>query len=398
LIFAGIVAGAVLGWAAQDPAPMAPPTGGARERAITKLQARAALVHPGSREAGRLAAELERIGSAYLSEGETGRASELLSDAYALDEENGLILAELTLCELRMGDFDAARFYLRLAEERVSRAPPEIYGALGDAYFDLHRLEDAVFAWEEFVRLGGSDPTALARLSRARDELALSRGQRSRAFEHFLVFADSGVGEDLVLRAGEDLEAFYAWQGALLGRSLRTQVAVLYSGRAYFSLVSAPEWSSGLFDGKIRVLVDPGATAPEALSGVLAHELAHALVRRAAGDRAPVWFHEGLAQWCEGRRIPVREVRSAVGAEPAGSVMVLDRRLATRLGRSSARSSYAQALSLVEFLVASRGTGAVACLLERLSGESAAFREALREETGLSEADVFAGWRAWAGI
>jgi hypothetical protein len=66
--------------------------------------------------------------------------------------------------------------------------------------------------------------------------------------------------------------------------------------------------------------------------------------------------------------------------------------------RPAARASYAEALSLVEFLVAARGTGAIACLVARLVGEGGTFAEGLEAETGLSEAELFAGWRAWAGL
>lgn len=397
--FTAALAAAVLAGAMQSAPPEAPPPGAARDRAIAQLHARSALAQPGSRDAARIAAELERIGAAYLAEGQAGRAAELMSEAYALDEENGIVLAELTLCYLRAEDYDAARFYLRLAEERVSRAPPEIYGVLGDVYLGLHRLDDAVFAWEECVRFGGSDPVLLARLARTRAELAVARGQRSLAFDHFNLFADAGVDDAIARRAGEDLEAAYARQVALFGGHLDArQVVVLYSGRSYFSLVSVPDWSSGLFDGKIRVSVEPDATRPEALAAVLAHELGHALIRNSSGDRAPAWFHEGLAQWSEGRRIPVRDVRGAVGAEPAASAEALDRRLAGRLARPAARASYAQALSLVEYLVARRGTGAIGCLLARLANEGGTFGEALAAETEMSEAELFGGWRQWAGL
>lgn len=393
-----MILAALLVLAGQEaPGPVAPP-GAARDRAIAALHARAATARPGSTAAARLAEELERLGAAYLAEGALGPATELLSEAYALDEENGLVLAELTLCYLRAEDLDSARFYLRLAEERVSRAPPEIYGALGDAYLGLHRLDDAVRAWSEFVRFGGSDPALLARLARARDELAVSRGQRSLSFDHFTIFADAGVEEDLVRQAGRDLESAYAEQAVVLGKRLDApQVVILYSGRAYFSLVSAPEWASGAFDGKIRVSVEPGGSGA-APTSVLAHELAHALIRSGSGERAPGWFHEGLAQWCEGRRIPPREIRSTLGAHAAPTMASLEESFGRRLARPAARACYAQALSLVEFLVEARGSGAVACILDRLERRGGRFADALREETGLSEKELFAGWKKWAGV
>lgn len=391
----GSVLVVVLGVGAQVARAPANPAGATRDRAIGALLARAAQAAPGSPEASQVAGELEKFGAGYLAEGDNGRATELLAEAYVLDEENGLILAELTLAYVRAGDLDSARFYLGRAEERVAHAPPQIYGVLGDAYFGLHRLDDAVVAWSEFFRFGGSDPARLGRLAQTRDELALSRGQRSMTLPDFTLFADPGVGEDLARRAGEDLDAAYAAQSSLLGRRLdRRQVVILHSGRAYFALASVPDWVSGVYDGKIRVSVEAGAPAP---ASVLAHELAHALIRSAAGDRAPAWFHEGLAQWCEGRRLPVREVRGAVGARPAGSLDELEQGFGRPLPRAAARSAYAQALSLVEFLIAARGIGAVACVLARLAGEGAPFGEALRGETGMSEKEVFAGWKRWAG-
>jgi tetratricopeptide (TPR) repeat protein len=376
-----------------------PASGPARDRAVAALHGRAERATPGSAEAASVASGLEEIAAVYLAEGHTGRASELLSEAYALDEDNGLVLAELTLCYLRVEDFDAARFYLRRAEERVPRAPPEIYGVLGDVYFGLHRLDDAIVAWDEFVRLGGTDPGILARLARARDELAVSRGQRSETLDDFTIYADPGVGEDLVRAAGADLERAYAEQSEAFHRTLPgRQVVVLYSGRAFFSLVSVPDWSSGLFDGKIRISVDPGGTPPPALAGVLAHELAHAMLRRVSGDRLPAWFHEGLAQWSEGRRIPVREIRSAVGSAPARSLVALDGALSGRLARGAARAAYAQALSLVEYLVAVRGAGAIGCVLEAVAERGVGFGEALSSEADLSEAELFGDWRRWAGI
>src|SRR5229473_8651174 len=54
----------------------------------------------------------------------------------------------------------------------------------------------------------------------------------------------------------------------------------------------------------------------DALPIFLAHELAHAFVRRASRDRAPAWLHEGLAQWWEGKRLLPAELRAALAGRP----------------------------------------------------------------------------------
>lgn len=382
----------------QAATPSRAPSDATREKAIAAIHRRAATVAPGTAEATRLGIELGGIGHTYLEQGENGRAIELLSEAYGLDEQNGLVLGELTLAYVRVQDFDSARFYLHMAEERVADAPPEIYGVLGEIYYALNRLDDAVLAWSEFARFGGQDPVRLRRLLRAQDELALARGQRSFAADHFSVFSDPEIPEDMIHRAAEDLEAAYLRESVFFGTQLPgPQIVVLYAGRSYFSLVSVPDWVSGIFDGKIRVCVEPREGAERALSAVLVHELAHALIRQSSRDRAPGWLHEGLAQWWEGRRLPRRDVKAVLGSKPARSIEALEASLRQQLDRSTARASYAQALSLVEYLMSVRGEGAFACVLARL-GEGEALPDALREETGLSPEKLFGGWKAWAGI
>lgn len=366
-----------------------------RESAIASIHRRASTVTPGTPGARQLARELSEIGRAYLGEGQAGRAVELLGEAYGLDEENGLVLAELTLAYVRLEDFDSARFYLRRAEERVALGPAEIFGVLGDVYDSLHRLEDAVTAWTEFVRLGGQDPAISRRLGRVRDEIALARGQRSLQSGHFSVFADPAVSEETLREAGAELEASYARQSALFGpRLFSSQVVVLHAGRAYFSLVSAPDWASGVYDGKIRVSVEAGE--PWAMEGVLNHELAHVMVRAASGGRAPGWLHEGLAQWQEGRRLPRRDFAAAAGRTER-SLAALESSFRGARDRAAARSAYAQSLSVVEYLAAIRGEGALACTVIRL-GEGASLSRALSDEMGLSEEEIVAGWRKWAGV
>ena len=383
--------------AAGPPSP--PPRADAgRERAISEIHRRAASAVPGTPEASRLSDELGKIGRAYLDEGENGRAIELLSEAFSLDEQNGLVLSELTLAHVRADDLESARFYLELAEERVESAPPEIYGVLGEIYYSMNRLDDAVLAWSEFVRFGGQDPVRLKRLMHTRDELALTRGQRSFLGEHFSIFADPDVPDATVRLANEDLEAAYKRESAFFGAQLSgTQVVVLYAGRSYFSLVSVPDWVSGVFDGKIRVCVETREGAMRALSAVLVHELAHALIRQVSRDRAPGWLHEGISQWWEGRRLPRSEIKAVLGGKGPRSIEALDASFRQKLDRGAARSSYAGALSLVEYLMAIRGEGVVACILEGLGG-GADFADALRAESGLTPAELFKQWRAWAGV
>lgn len=366
--------------------------------ALETLHRRAQSASPGSPESRRLSVQFAEMGRVYLEGGEPGRAIELLDEACALDDSNGMALAELTLAYVRVEDYEAAAFHLRLAQEKANRSAPEIYAVLGEIYDGLHRLPDAVAAWGEAVRQGGQNPILLRRLARARDELAIVRGERSVASDNFMVFAEPAVSDAIVQRAVEELERAHRAQAAFFGTGLtRRQIVVLHGGRAYFALASVPDWGSWVYDGKIRVSVRPDAEDANALSAVLAHELAHALMRQVSRDGSPGWLHEGLAQWLEGRRIPLRELNREIGPRPARSIEALEGGFGVALDRAHARSLYAQSLSIVEYLAAIRGEGTLACIVTS-AGNGASFLEVLESEAGLTPSELFARWKAWAGV
>ncbi|MFN2633776.1 MAG: hypothetical protein ABR610_10200 [Thermoanaerobaculia bacterium] len=368
------------------------------ERQLAALRRTQSGVFPGTREAKTVATRLAEIGRRYLDLGENGRALELLEEAYGLDDENGLLLAELTLAHVRAEDFPSARFYLELAEQRAPRAPPTVYAVLGETYYTLNRLEDAVLAWEQFARLGGADARVLGRLARARQELSLSSRQKFLEIGDFAFFFDAAIPREMVERVAARLSESYREQADFFGLRLpATQVVVLYAGRAYFTLVSVPEWVSGVFDGKIRVAVDPNGGITPQLESVMSHELAHSLIRHVSGDRAPGWLHEGLAQWWEGRRVLRGEFRELLRGSGPVSLSALETNLARKADRAAARSNYVEALGVVEYLMLTRGPGALACIV-RDFGEGDIPEAALAKETGLSSAELVSRWRAWAGI
>jgi len=396
------VAAPLLAWSlAGAPAPAAAPARPAEDALHQRLRAlrrRSDNARPGTPEGKAIAAELSDIGAAYLEKGDYGRAVELLGEAYGWDADNGIVLALLTLAYVRQEEFDFARFYLDLALQRAPRAPPRAYEILGEVYYSWNRLEDAVVAWEHFRQLGGDDPATLKRLARARQELALASGQRSLVGEGFSLFWDPSIGRDDITRIAEHLTESYRRQADFFGVTLPTsQIVILYGGRTFFSLVSVPDWVSGMFDGKIRVSLDPdGGLSPE-LVAVLSHELSHAFVRHVSSDRAPGWLHEGLAQWWEGRRLMRSEIHDAFRGRSPHPIAELNENLARRADRAAARTNYVEALGLVEYLIERNGLAAVACFTRDL-GEGRTVAEALRLEFGLTPDELYRRWREWARV
>ena len=199
-----------------------------------------------------------------------------------------------------------------------------------------------------------------ARLSRARDELAVSRGQRSMRFEHFTVFADADVGQELAARwrARTWRPRTRSRRRSSAGRSpRRSSWSCTRAGRTFRSC-RFPTGSRGSTTGRsaCRWRPKPSRRAPRGRCSRTSSRTRSSA--RARGDHAPAWFHEGLAQWCEGRRIPVRDVRGGRRAASGADLRRARRGLRAGPARAAAvRATYAQALSLVEYLVAVRGRG-----------------------------------------
>jgi Tfp pilus assembly protein PilF len=123
---------------------------------------------------------------------------------------------------------------------------------------------------------------------------------------------------------------------------------VLYRRDVYRERTGLGDWSSGAFDGVVRLPVEQLASELDALRNVLRHELAHAFVKAAGGGKVPGWLNEGVAQWREGRSASELEwMRRTVRAQPRIPVAELRGTLAAWEDKSTIGRAYQQSLALV---------------------------------------------------
>jgi tetratricopeptide (TPR) repeat protein len=369
-----------------------------RVRRLAELRQKMESAHPPA--AAEISTRLNDIALEYQKGNDLPQAIELLSEAVGRDPDNGIALANLILAYLKDEGFEFAGFYLELATQTTDRRQPnpDVYRTIGDFYAARHRLEDAVTAWDYYLRLGGADPAVLARVERTRRELSVTPGQRLLESDHFAFYTDAVISPDVAARAEEHLEQEYRRQSNFFGGGLEgRQTVILYGGRAYFSLVSVPTWVSGIFDGKIRISLEPVEGWTSQLAAVLSHELAHAFVRYASADRAPGWLHEGFAQWCEGKRITRDEIHDLFRGRPPHTLAEIEGNLTRHGDRAASRANYVQALAIIEYLMQTHGAGSVACIVRDL-GAGRSLTEALRLETGSTPEELFRRWKAWAKL
>jgi hypothetical protein len=190
--------------------------------------------------------------------------------------------------------------------------------------------------------------------------------------------------KELVLRGLSDiLETAWSDVGQALGHYPEgTLGVVVYADReAYRRATGAPDWMGAVFDGRVRIPVDPERTSRANLERIVRHEMTHFVLRDRAGRKVPQWLHEGLAQHFareEGARhratyrlfadngtyIPIRSIED--------SFMVFDRETTSR--------AYHQSLSIARYILQTHGEGGLERLLAAYQagqGSAEAFPAAL---------------------
>jgi hypothetical protein len=149
-----------------------------------------------------------------------------------------------------------------------------------------------------------------------------------------------------------------------------------------------PPWVSGYAVGEQGVIVLLPGRVPgypdSSLSDLLAHEVAHVLIARAAGGRPlPRWFHEGMAMiaglsWGFDDR---SRLTLALLVDRPVSLAALDDRFAG--GQAEVNRAYAIAGSFVHDLFDQYGQGVAARILQGVS-RGLSFADAFRAATGSS--------------
>jgi hypothetical protein len=138
-----------------------------------------------------------------------------------------------------------------------------------------------------------------------------------------------------------------------------------------------------------------GAERLASIERVLPHEAAHVLIARAVGSAlpaVPVWLNEGIAEYAAGTTASQADPvwLRAISKGKSLRLEELDNAIAQHGG--NAGLAYAQAASLVNFLVAQRGEGVIADLLRSIA-TSRDFEESLRQVTGWRPAEMEAAWQ-----
>jgi tetratricopeptide (TPR) repeat protein len=314
-----------------------------------------------------LAAAYAQIAQRHLKQGRYPEAAEFFGqarDLYPAELRFTLMRGIALYLDKR---YDAARAELVLAGEGVE---PILY--LGKISYDTGDLPAALAQWRRGLELEPGNNALKELIGKAERELPVESKMDKGYSSMFDISYDAELPPGLAAEVLDALESAYNSVGADLGLFPTTRIPVLlYTKSDYSSVTAGPDWSGGLYDGKIRLPVG-GVTKMNAhLRGILFHEFTHVLVAELTRGNIPTWLNEGLAQ-IEERKEFAAPAAGPTRANQGGHLLPLSALSGSfiSLDRSQAGLAYQQSYSMTSFMVTRYGWYAMQGILKSLGERS----------------------------
>lgn len=298
------------------------------------------------------------LGWVFVQQGHCDEAIPLFEEAYRQTPLREAVKG-LGICYYKKKNYDRAEEHMAqyLSQNSTDGAVKVLYadilestGRFDDALVLLRSINDS-----QLDAKTRSDLMVDDRLKSMQAKVQESTRQITARSEHFTVIYRADEHQSLGPWALDVLESALTefnqnWGFLPPDTPIET---TLYPNRNFRELVSySPQWSNGLFDGRLRIPIkekfQPSTDASE-VQRVLRHELVHALLSDMAGRRGiPSWFGEGLAQVleCSGG-CPFTQFPMAPGGFLSAEALAGD---FTRLDAVNARMAYLQSHYLVQLL------------------------------------------------
>mgnify|MGYP001611422734 CR=1 FL=1 len=296
----------------------------------------------------------------------------------------------------RLKEFDEAIYELEKAiNSGFSSA--DIYSLTGKAYYDKGEMLSAITSWNKGLELYPDNVGLRELLDKANREARAEDGFKKGSTSHFTVQFEAEKDEalaDTILGLLED--AYSDVNLDLAHYPSGNTIVVLYGGKGFKEATQSPDWSGGLYDGKIRLPVGGVKDVSAQLKAVIYHEYAHVVVRSITGGKmAPTWLNEGIAEY-EGARFLERRMKELARAAKKGELIPVKMLEGSFSGLSGKESSlaYLQSYSLVKYMIDRFGFHAVRDILENMAAGNnieTALKKAL-DPYGLDYASLLKEW------
>ena len=236
--------------------------------------------------------ELSLRAAEKLRAGEYADAARLFQE---LSEHDPSAFRGLGLSYINAGDYENARLSL---EKALEHAPNDftVRKVLAFIYYKKDDAERALMHTEAALSVM-NDPELLKLQARLRKEKNSEEHHVNENTTHFKVSFDGYAHGHLSRKVIDILEDAYRTIGKEMDYFPPEPVpVVLYVNRDFYDITQSPQWSGGIFDGKIRIPIRGVESREEELRKVLFHEYTHAVVYSLT-PLCPLWINEGLAEY-----------------------------------------------------------------------------------------------------
>lgn len=291
---------------------------------------------------------------------------------------------------LQLKETDAA---IRALEEATRVAPEDADSALALAklLYQSDELDRAKAVLDRLLALKPGNTDAAKLLARMNNDASVEGLFQANNTGHFRLKFDGTANAAVSSVVSAILEEAYSKIGADFHYYPPDPVIViLYAQDQFRSVSGSPDWSRGVYDGKIRIPVGGVNERSGELEDVIYHEYTHVVVQQMTRGRCPTWLNEGLAQYEEtsadgGKRALLAALKrhgvvSLAGLE--GSFM--------KLPENEAQIAYAQGYAAVLYIAESYSFYHVRSILDQIGAGKTA-QEAVKDVLHFGYDDLQAG-------
>jgi tetratricopeptide (TPR) repeat protein len=341
-----------------------------------------------------LVAAMNSLGSLQYLGGDLAGARSSFQQALKIEPKNFAILVNCAVVQYRSGEYRDAEETL-LSALQIDPGNQFARYLLGESYYAQDKTAMAINAWKETLQLG-PHTGASTRLKKAEEELGVHQQLGLLHSAHFIMRYDREVSD---YQLGQEIlyaleRSYRRLSSELVSQPPSTITVILYPNRTYFDITRAPQWSGGLYDGKIRLPIKGLTSVNSEIEAVLVHELTHSFIDAQAHNQCPSWLNEGIAQYMEGKTAGVynRTLAQLQKRKELPSLAELDQSFSI-LPEGVVSAAYWQGLSAVEFLTARNGRQVLRNLLELLRGNYN-LESAWQAATGQRLVDFEKSWKS----